>query len=166
MQIKQKERKKGGKRKARQSNLHPRVEPPPPSITLVSYFPGNVVAVDGFLLQKHVKTALVLGQRVTCNSADVQTEGKTRVWLLSAYVFGFSKMPAQMQIEHREKMQKGRGRMFTDLLMNSSRPFRRSSMKDSSKRPSSGRNGSCLFRALPGRAGTTIWERQRLTQVW
>lgn len=45
----------------------------------------------------------------------------------------------------------------TDLLMNCSRPARRSSMKESSKRPSSLRNGSCLFRALPGRDGTTIW---------
>lgn len=44
----------------------------------------------------------------------------------------------------------------TDLLMNCSRPARRSSMKESSKRPSSLRNGSCLFRALPGRDGTTI----------
>lgn len=79
MLIKPKDRRKGGKRKARQSNLHPRVQPPPPSTTLVSYFSGNVVAVDGFLLQEHVKTALILGQRVTCNSADVHTEGKKHV---------------------------------------------------------------------------------------
>lgn len=49
----------------------------------------------------------------------------------------------------------------TDLLMNCSRPTRLSSMKDSSKRPSSERKGSCLDRALVGRDGTTIWERQR-----
>lgn len=80
------------------------------------------------------------------------------VWLLSACLFGFLKMSAQMQIDHWENRKKGRQRASTDLLINCSRPRRRSSMKDSSKRPSSGRNGSCLFRALPGRAGTTIWE--------
>lgn len=47
-------------------------------------------------------------------------------------------------------------RQDTDLLMNCSKPTRRCSMKESSKRPSSWRNGSCLFRALPGRDGTTI----------
>ncbi len=49
---------------------------------------------------------------------------------------------------------------LTDLLMNCSRPNRRSSMKDSSKRPSSPRNGNCLLKALPGRDGTTIWRCQ------
>lgn len=55
---------------------------PHPLTTLVSYFSRNVVSVDGFLLQEHVKTALILGQRVTCNSAEVctQKEGKD-VWL-------------------------------------------------------------------------------------
>lgn len=58
-----------------------------PPTTLLSYFSGNVVAVDGFLLQEHVKTALVLGQRVTGNSAEAHTEGKQTgltalVWLL------------------------------------------------------------------------------------
>lgn len=49
--------------------------------------------------------------------------------------------------------------------MNCSRPIRRSSMKDSSKRPSSERNGNCLFRALPGRDGTTICRCKGSTQV-
>ena len=49
--------------------------------------------------------------------------------------------------------------VWLNLLMNCSRPDRRSSMKTSSKRPSSARNGNCLFRALPGRDGTTIWRR-------
>lgn len=42
------------------------------------------------------------------------------------------------------------------LLMNCSSPFRRSSMKSSSNRPSSPRNGICRFQALPGSGGTTI----------
>ena len=42
------------------------------------------------------------------------------------------------------------------LLMNISSPLRRSSMKSSSKSPSSPRNGICLFHALPGSGGTTI----------
>lgn len=53
---------------------------------------------------------------------------------------------------------------LTDLLINCSRPDLRSSMNDSSKRPSSLRKGNCLFRALPGRGGTTIWRRQGSTQ--
>lgn len=57
------------------------------------------------------------------------------------------------------------GEHHTDLLMNCSSPIRRSSMKVSSKMPSSGRNGSSLFRALPGRFGTTIWERHWSTQA-
>lgn len=36
----------------------------------LSYFSRNVVAVDGFLLQEHVKTAFVLGEWVTCNLVD------------------------------------------------------------------------------------------------
>lgn len=44
------------------------------------------------------------------------------------------------------------------LLMNASRPFRRSSMKFSSKSPSSPRKGICRFQALPGRGGTTIYK--------
>uniref|UniRef100_A0A0E9PIC8 Uncharacterized protein n=1 Tax=Anguilla anguilla TaxID=7936 RepID=A0A0E9PIC8_ANGAN len=48
------------------------------------------------------------------------------------------------------------------LLMNCSKPTRRSSMKDSSKMPSSPRKGSCLFSAFPGRGGTTICARQKV----
>lgn len=42
------------------------------------------------------------------------------------------------------------------LLINCSNPCLRSSMKDSSKMPSSPRNGSCRFKAFPGSGGTTI----------
>lgn len=45
--------------------------------------------------------------------------------------------------------------------MNCSRPTRRCSMKFSSNSPSSPRNGNCLFRAFPGRGGTTIWRCQK-----
>lgn len=44
----------------------------------------------------------------------------------------------------------------TYLLINCSRPCLRSSMKDSSKMPSSPRKGSCRFKAFPGSGGTTI----------
>lgn len=39
-------------------------------------------------------------------------------------------------------------------------PFLRSSMNSSSKMPSSPLNGSCLFKALPGKGGTTICNRE------
>lgn len=42
------------------------------------------------------------------------------------------------------------------MLINCSSPCLRSSMKDSSKMPSSPRNGSCRFKAFPGSGGTTI----------
>lgn len=42
------------------------------------------------------------------------------------------------------------------FLENYKLPFLRSSMNSSSKMPSSPRKGSCLFRALPGKGGTTI----------
>jgi len=42
------------------------------------------------------------------------------------------------------------------LLINCSSPCLRSSMKDSSKMPSSPRKGSCRFKAFPGSGGTTI----------
>lgn len=42
------------------------------------------------------------------------------------------------------------------LLINCSRPCLLSSMKDSSKIPSSPRKGSCRFKAFPGSGGTTI----------
>lgn len=47
--------------------------PSPSATLLVSYFSGNVVTVNAFILQKHVKTALVLGQGVTCNSKGADT---------------------------------------------------------------------------------------------
>lgn len=37
---------------------------------LHSHFSGNVVPVNTFILQEHVKTAFVLGQRMTCNSVN------------------------------------------------------------------------------------------------
>ena len=53
------------------------------------------------------------------------------------------------------------------LLMNCSRPFRRSSMNSSSKIPSSRRRkaGICRFHALPGNAGTTICRRRESTVI-
>lgn len=53
-----------------QTFTHP--YPPAPQAALVPYFSRNVVAVDGFLLQEHVKTAFVLGEWVTCNPACTQ----------------------------------------------------------------------------------------------
>lgn len=44
------------------------------------------------------------------------------------------------------------------LLINCSKPFLRSSIKSSSKMPSSLRNGSWRFQAFPGNCGTTIFE--------
>lgn len=41
-----------------------------PTASVHSYFSGNVVSVDGLLLEEHVQTALVLGQRVTGNSVN------------------------------------------------------------------------------------------------
>lgn len=55
---------------------------PYPSITLVSYFSRNVVTVNGFLLKKHVKTALVLGQGVTCNSIQKHRNKHCKLTLL------------------------------------------------------------------------------------
>lgn len=52
------------------------------------------------------------------------------------------------------------------LLTNCSRPCLRSSMKSSSNIPSSPRNGSCRFRALPGRGGTTIWRNWSNNVRW
>lgn len=55
------------------------------------------------------------------------------------------------------------------LFMKPSSPLRRSSMNESSKSPSSPRNGNCRFHALPGRAGTTIYRergRQTVSQWW
>lgn len=43
----------------------------------LSYFSRNVVAVNALLLQKHVKTALILGQGVTCNSVDELLQAKS-----------------------------------------------------------------------------------------
>lgn len=44
--------------------------------------------------------------------------------------------------------------------MNCSKPCLLSSMKDSSKMPSSPRKGSWRFKALPGSGGTTIWKQR------
>lgn len=51
------------------------------------------------------------------------------------------------------------------LFTNCSKPFRRSSMKFSSKIPSSPRNGIWRFQAFPGNGGTTIWKGQRESQL-
>lgn len=138
-----------GRREAREGKdsptYTPEVNPPPPSKTLVSYFSRNVVTVNDFLLQKHVKTALVLGQGVTCNSTarDTQKDSRPKSFILKRRRVRYL-LDAQAVAP-------------THLLMNCSRPDRRSSMKVFSKRPSSPRNGSCLLKAFPGRDGTTIW---------
>lgn len=49
------------------------------------------------------------------------------------------------------------------LLIKLSSPFRRSSMKFSSNKPSSPRNGICRFQALPGNGGTTIYKWRWVT---
>lgn len=65
----------GGEKPGAVQSKPPQFNPPPHlPVTLMPYFSRNVVAVDGLLLKKHVKTALVLGQGVTCNSAE--TDGR------------------------------------------------------------------------------------------
>lgn len=54
------------------------------------------------------------------------------------------------------KVAKGIPRNLAYLLINCSRPCLLSSIKDSSKIPSSPRKGSCRFKAFPGSGGTTI----------
>ena len=54
------------------------------------------------------------------------------------------------------KVAKGTPRNLAYLLINCSRPCLLSSIKDSSKIPSSPRKGSCRFKAFPGSGGTTI----------
>ena len=54
------------------------------------------------------------------------------------------------------KVASGAPRNLAYLLINCSRPCLLSSMKDSSKIPSSPRKGSCRFKAFPGSGGTTI----------
>lgn len=124
------------------------LHPPTPHIALVPYFSRNVVAVYGFLLQKHVKTAFVLGERVTGDPAN-----KTHKHIVECQLAAWGGEHTKRQVASEK---------HTDLLMNCSKPTRRSSMKESSKRPSSWRNGSCLFSALPGRDGTTICKDKQL----
>lgn len=62
--------------------------PPTSSLskTLVSYFSRNVVTVNAFLLQEHVKTAFVLGQGVTCNSTETHTHSRQNALVSNVFL--------------------------------------------------------------------------------
>lgn len=71
-----------GETEQRGQTVQPRpLEFYPPNVptALVPYFSRNVVAVDGFLLQKHVKTAFVLGERVAGDPAHTHAHSRELV---------------------------------------------------------------------------------------
>lgn len=74
-------------------------EPPHLSGMFHSYFSRNVVAVDGFLLQKHVKTAFVLGERVAGDLVDELLQADSPLldegFLKEAFVLTERQLPLQ-----------------------------------------------------------------------
>ena len=105
------------------------------TVLRMAHFAGNVFfEIDRRLLQKDVKRAFILCQRMASHSRT-----NTRRSIINS-------------------------RSRTYLLINSSNPLRLSSMKSSSKMPSWLRRnaGTCRCQALPGRLGTTIYLNENI----